>query len=185
MRYRLWYPLAGFVLGLLVGSAIYIGYFGRGWDAKFSILFCGIVGSHLALYLDPDFRGLLGDLFAAYKVDEKEIALSEKIRNFAKGVLEFIRNVGVVAAVRFVAVKADSTVLIVVADIGGMCIAATVGTYFTTRRFHGFDPVPNPALRGTLKFVFNALPGLIIFMLIAAGIRHVVDEIVRSQELLH
>jgi hypothetical protein len=109
---------------------------------------------------------------------------AEQARGFAKAVLELIRNLAVVSAVKFFATKAESMVLHAVAEVGMAAIGLTVGTYITRFKFTGWDYVRSRRWRATLAFVYTIVPWILAYAILGALTNYIVEEIVRSQ-LLH
>jgi hypothetical protein len=109
---------------------------------------------------------------------------AEQARAFAKALLELIRNLAVVSAVKFFATRADSTVLHLIAEVGMMAVALTVGTYIARFKFTGWDDIESPRWRATLTFVYTVIPWILAYTILGSLTNYIVKEIVRSQ-LLH
>jgi hypothetical protein len=102
-------------------------------------------------------------------------------RDGAKAVLEFIRNVAVVSAIKFFATRAESVPLHIVAEIGKFAISVTVASYASRINFVGWAGIENPTLQSFLTVVYSTLPAILAYFILGAFISHVTDEIVRSQ----
>lgn len=117
----------------------------------------------------------------AFERDPGEQKNAEEIRAFAKWILEVVRNLAVVSAIKFFATRADSLALHVVAEIGMFAVAVAVATHLTAFRFTGWDEIEKPRLRRFLNWVYSVLPAMMIYAVMGKLINHVTGEIVRSQ----
>jgi hypothetical protein len=102
-------------------------------------------------------------------------------RDGAKAVLEFIRNVAVVGAIKFFATRAESVPLHTVAEIGKFAVSVTVASYASRFSFVGWAEIENSTRRSILTVLYSMIPGIIAYFILGYFISHVTGEIVRSQ----
>jgi hypothetical protein len=121
------------------------------------------------------------NFYNAFDAHPGEQKFSENLRAISKWLLEFIRNIAVVSAIKFFATRADSIALHVVAEVGAFAVAATLATYVTPYRFTGWDAIRNPTLRNTLNLLYTIFPSYVAWFFISRFTDTVVREIVRSQ----
>jgi hypothetical protein len=110
--------------------------------------------------------------------------VSEHYRDLAKTILEFIRNIAVVSAIKFFATRADSWVLNLFAEFGMFLIAVTVAAPLTQYQFMGWKTLNESKWRPFVIPLFTSIPLILVYFVLGSFINYVVKEIVRSQ-LLH
>jgi hypothetical protein len=64
-----------------------------------------------------------------------------------------------------------------------LAVTATVATYVTRIKFTGWSTIENAKLRAFLTFLYTALPGIFVYILLTKFVDYVVKEVVRSQML--
>jgi len=118
-----------------------------------------------------------------FEFDEKHGPTSQKIRELAKWVLDFIRNVAVVGAISYFANVSESTVLRVVAWIGMGCLTAYLYSYLEQTRFNRLFPVMKYRwLAASLEFVIFLIVVGGGFMLLNVGTNIAVREIAEAYQ---
>jgi hypothetical protein len=127
---------------------------------------------------------LINNFGHAFEHNPEAQQTSDHFREFAKGILEFIRNVAVISAIKFFATRAESWALHLVGNIGMFLIAVTVATYLTRLRFIGWKALNDSRWRKVAIPLFTSVPVVVIYAILGSFINYVVAEIVRGQ-LLH
>jgi hypothetical protein len=130
------------------------------------------------------YGGAVVNFYKAYERHPGEEAQAKMLQAFAKGLLEFIRNLAVVSAIKFFATRADSWILHIVAEVGTFAVAATLATYITPFRFTGWNDIESTTLRSVLNSLYTMVPGALFWLLLGQLVNAIVSEIVRSQ-LMH
>jgi hypothetical protein len=126
-------------------------------------------------------RDTPGRFLAAFERHPPDENFSDYFHSIAKTLLEFIRNIAVVGAIKFFATRADSLPLHVVAEIGKLAVAATVATFITRYHFTGWNMLEDAKLRRVLNFIYSTVPGVVAYFALTKFIDVVTGEIVKSQ----
>jgi hypothetical protein len=111
-------------------------------------------------------------------------ASGEGILRIAKALLDFIRNLAVVSAIAFFAKRSDSLSLTILAEVGKIALALTVGSYIARIHFIGWHGViEHRKTLHVMTIIYSAIPAFLFYYLFGIFINHAVGDIVRSQLL--
>jgi hypothetical protein len=107
--------------------------------------------------------------------------ITDRIRDIAKGLLELIRNLTVVSAIKFFATRADSWALNLVAEVGTFLIGVTVVTLLAPYSFYHPKLFGDFSRRSFLVHFVTLMAYSVVYIVLRRAIIFTIDEIVRSQ----
>jgi succinate dehydrogenase hydrophobic anchor subunit len=123
-------------------------------------------------------RSYVGALFVLNPIAQQNIP---QVQDLAKGVLDFIRNLAVVGVMLFFAEHSKSRLLMGVTTLGFVAIAGYLSATLLRHHFNPFSFVQRQFLREGLNAFANLFFVCGITIGVFFGIRHVIEEIARSQ----
>jgi hypothetical protein len=116
-------------------------------------------------------------------LDSSEYVPGRIVRNFWKGILDFIRNLIGLSFLQYVAVKTHSPIIKILFEFGTIALAGYF-LAFGALSFNFFSPVRNPIIRERLNSLTYYLASFVIYLLLRNGIKFLVAEIAQAQ-LMH
>ena len=112
----------------------------------------------------------------SFEHDPGAHAASDNFRDLAKSILEFIRNLTVVSAIKFFATRADSWALNLVAEFGMFLIAVTIASPLTRYKFIGWKTLNASPWRPFVIPLLTSIPLILIYLILGSFITYGVKE---------
>ena len=113
-------------------------------------------------------------------LDPTEYPFGSMIRALWKGVFEFIRNLVVIAFLKYVALKTGSPYVIFLFELSTFALACYLISFMSIS-FNLFPFVADPVIRTRLDWITYLVVSFVTFLLARKGIELVVLDIAKAQ----